>query len=618
VGPQIPFDADDEEAIFALAEQLTGSCQRGEKRKDILVANVHRRMVISGADHLGAYLEKVEADENEFQELVSALTIHTTSWFREAPHFAIALRIAEQWVAKGAGGPLRVWCAACSTGEEVYSFAASFEDLRLRLPQFDYEILGSDIDAKSVATGARAVYQSIALEQIPAPLRRHFLRGSGPTDGLMVPSKEIRERCRFETRDLNAPPLGAAHGTFHLVVCRNVLIYFDAPSVDRIVRGLVASLDAQFGHLCLGHSEPVVPGRFALASMSNCVYRRAAVDDGKKRILVVDDSATIRGVITRTLSAAGNAVTAVESAQAASLALRGQAFDAITLDVNMPGVDGLTWLREQRHTGMKTPVVVVSDANREDAIAVLSAMKDGAQEFVEKRSLSTHPRQLAELLASLTAPRERTRAGAHKRGFLSKVTLERPELVAIGASTGGTEALMLLLANLPPDFPPVLVVQHLSPAFSQAFAERLASCAGLALGRFADGVPLEARHLYMSNDERHLAIVRRGGSLSLLPSSAPPVSGHRPSVDALFQSCLSARARTLGVLLTGMGRDGARGLADLHKRGMLTCCQDEASSVVFGMPKEAIALGGAAFVGNLMEIRNVMEDAMRAKVARVS
>lgn len=185
------------------------------------------------------------------------------------------------------------------------------------------------------------------------------------------------------------------------------------------------------------------------------------------------------------------------------------------------------------------------------------------------------------------------------------------DVIVIGASTGGPDALTELLRGMPPGTPPVVVVQHIAPALAQGFAERLARNAGLKLGRVEAGVPLERETIYLSVDARHIGVRKGMSGPVVFLDDGPAVSGHRPSVDYLFSSVARALGghRVFAVLLTGMGRDGAEGLKSLLERGAFTVAQDEASCAVYGMPKEAVKLGAAKLIGPVQQIRQWMEYA---------
>lgn len=186
------------------------------------------------------------------------------------------------------------------------------------------------------------------------------------------------------------------------------------------------------------------------------------------------------------------------------------------------------------------------------------------------------------------------------------------EVIVIGASTGGPDAVTALLRNLPPGFPPIVLVQHINPALARSFADRLARNANLKLGDLRPGVLLRPGMLYVAHSDEHLGL-RRGlnGAIVYIEQSEDLVSGHRPSIDYLFASAARflSHTRIFAILMTGMGRDGAAGLKDLFDRGAFTVAQSEASCAVFGMPKEALRLGGVNLVGSPSEIRSWMEYA---------
>ena len=185
-------------------------------------------------------------------------------------------------------------------------------------------------------------------------------------------------------------------------------------------------------------------------------------------------------------------------------------------------------------------------------------------------------------------------------------------LIAIGASTGGVAALEGLLSELPIGLPPIVIVQHILPSFGRAFAERLDAQGAIRVVEAGHGTPLTAGNAYLAPAHTHLKVASTQGELRAFLSTAPPVRFHRPSVDVLFYSIAELpRVRAVGVLLTGMGRDGADGMLALRRAGATTIAQDQASSVVFGMPKEAIASGAAKHVVPLQEIAGAIVAAVR-------
>jgi len=611
----IRLQGDDVALVYALAAELTGTCQDGRFRHDILVTNVERRVVAVGARSLQEYLEFVQQNEAEVPQLISALTIHTTSWFREAPHFAKVQELLKPRLTSPQEKPFRILCAACSSGEEVYSFALLLEDIRSRNPLFDYRITGIDIDPVCIENARRAVYRREALQAIPQHLRRHLLRGSGETAGLFAVGKALRERVRFEVQNLKAVSLDEAG--FDLVVCRNVLIYFSPAEVEAIVVRLVQLL-APNGVLCLGHSESVDSKTHRLERLGNSMYRQMPKGGGSAQssVLVIDDSATMRRKLQALFQMGGLDVHTVSSAEEATSFLEKRSVDVVTLDLHMPGTSGQVWLRARRQAGLRVPVVIVSGASANEATEVLGALQSGAQDYVDKAKLGSSDNDVVERVKEI-AQSHRSRQ-TMLRGRRNKRSppqvLSLPDVILVGASTGGTEALIRLLSEAPSGLPPVVVTQHISRDFAVPFARRLAEHAGLELFDPEESPILQKGGLYIPLGDYHVELVGEAGRLRIQPSFGAPVNRHRPSVDVMFRSAVKIRRRSIwAILLTGMGADGAQGLDELKRAGAMTFAQDEESCVVFGMPKEAIRLGAAQFVGSPQEIRAEIDRVLRSQ-----
>lgn len=322
------------------------------------------------------------------------------------------------------------------------------------------------------------------------------------------------------------------------------------------------------------------------------------------RVLVVDDSPTMRLLIARSLREGGGIEVVGEAANAtdAREAMKRLDPDVVTLDVEMPGMQGIEFLEKVMRL-RPTPVVMVSNQTGPGTTAAIQALEFGAFDCVVKprhagdeafARLAETVRQAARARDVLVALANR-RFGAPRAPAAParKVPLRsRPDLIAIGASTGGIEALTALLQRWPEDAPPTVVVQHLPAGFSHGFAQRLdKSCAGHVM-EAEDAMPLNAGDILIApGGGRHL-LVQGGARPACSLVAADPVSGHRPSVDVLFHSAARAfAARTLGIVLTGMGSDGARGALEIRKAGGWIIGQDEASSLVYGMPKAAFQLG---------------------------
>jgi two-component system chemotaxis response regulator CheB len=559
------------------------------------------------------------SDSSERELLLSALTIHTTSWFRESPHFHKFEATIRQKSIEQKSKTVRVLCAGCSTGEEVYSIALTLELIRRSCPGFEYHVHGIDIDPLSVAHAARGIYGEVAFSLIPEPYRALCLVGTSDKRGFFKPNKDVRSRCSFAVTDLRT--FGRENrDSFDCIFCRNVLIYFKPEDITTLVKGLLTALRVD-GALFLGHSEAIDATRYGVRFLGDSTYiKRAAfadsssVVDGGCRVLVVDDSPVARKALERSLEKGGLHAFSVASADEASEFLERNSVDVITLDVTMPGLDGPTWLNSRRLAGLGVPVVIVSESGPAQGNSILGALENGAQDYIEKSTINS-PDFADKILAISKSYRpHETCSLPTRRGFLPQPMVRRecPDVILVGASTGGTEAMTRLLDSMPPGSPPIIVVQHISPYFARAFAQRLVQNARLRLGVCAEGTLLEPGHMYVADDDRHLGIGGKKGRLYITRSDGPPINRHRPSVDFLFKSAaVLSNARVSAVLLTGMGADGAAGMKELHDRGAITFCQDERSCVVFGMPREAIALGAADVVASPEEIRQQLEWQIR-------
>lgn len=346
----------------------------------------------------------------------------------------------------------------------------------------------------------------------------------------------------------------------------------------------------------------------------------------KTRVLIVDDSALIRRLLSDILASDPD-IEVVGTATEAFMArdkIKRLAPDVLTLDVEMPRMDGLTFLRNLMRL-RPMPVVMVSTLTERGASVTLEAMELGAIDFVAKPKMDvgrTLPDYAAEIIGKVKAARHaRVRqlqpasSGkmAVKKAHSADAIIPRSgqslnfkttdSIVAIGASTGGTEAIREVVSALPSDFPGVVIAQHIPPAFSTAFAKRLNDFSALAVTEATDGEQILSGRAYVAPGDAHLMVVRDGAQYRCKLSSGPPVNRHRPSVDVLFRSVAQCVGRNAtGVILTGMGKDGARGLKEMRDAGACTIAQDERTSVVWGMPGEAVRIGGAELVAPLEQV----------------
>lgn len=337
----------------------------------------------------------------------------------------------------------------------------------------------------------------------------------------------------------------------------------------------------------------------------------------KIRTLIVDDSALIRQIMTDLLSK-DDEIEVIGTAQDPYVArekIKTLNPDVITLDVEMPRMDGLTFL-EKLMAGRPTPVIMVSSLTEAGCQTTLRALELGAVDFVTKPKIDVRA-GLEDLSEQLTtkvkaasqakiAARKPSSANQAKAAPIQSAMLKTTDtIIAIGSSTGGTEALKSVLEVLPPNTPPIIMTQHMPEKFTKSFADRLNTQCRISVKEAEDGDSVLPGHALLAPGGYHMTLVRSGARYSVRLNQDPPMNRHRPSVDVMFDSVAKvAGANSIGVILTGMGNDGAKGMLAMKQAGAYTIAQDEASCVVFGMPKEAIKLGGVDKILSLTDIPN--------------
>jgi len=353
------------------------------------------------------------------------------------------------------------------------------------------------------------------------------------------------------------------------------------------------------------------------------------------RVLIVDDSAAIRRVLTGILGQDPGieVVGTAPDPYVARERIKKLDPDVITLDIEMPRMDGITFLRNLMRL-RPMPVVMISALTDAGADATLEALALGAVDYVTKpgADAAANMEQYAEEIvakvkAAATARVDgRRRLEVPPRLSADAIIARRPppragddgvSVIAVGASTGGTEAIRTLLSRLPAELPPVVIAQHLPEAFSEPFAARLDAASPLEVRVAGSGMELEWGRVYVAPGDSHLLVCARADALVTELNRGPRVNRHRPSVDVLFRSVAQAAgAAAVGVLLTGMGRDGAEGLGEILQAGGETIAQDEASSVIWGMPGAACELGHARQVLGLEQIPRALEALVAGQRAR--
>jgi two-component system, chemotaxis family, protein-glutamate methylesterase/glutaminase len=344
----------------------------------------------------------------------------------------------------------------------------------------------------------------------------------------------------------------------------------------------------------------------------------------KIKVLVIDDSAFMRGVLTDIINRTGDMAVvggATDPLQARQL-IRDLEPDVLTLDVEMPKMNGLEfleWLMQLR----PMPVVMVSALTERGSETALRALELGAVDVVAKPKADVAKGIHTELVERIraaaqarVAPRSPVASPPSTRQLpaLGNGRVAAEKVIAIGSSTGGTEALREFLVQLPEDAPAVVIAQHMPAGFTRTFAQRLDAACRIVVKEGENGERALPGHAYIAPGDRHLAVRRSGAHYVVALSDGPPVNRHRPSVEVLFLSVAQhVGHNAIGVMMTGMGKDGAQAMLAMKRAGAYNFAQDEASCVVFGMPREAIALGAVDEIVPLSALSGRVFDHLSAR-----
>lgn len=336
------------------------------------------------------------------------------------------------------------------------------------------------------------------------------------------------------------------------------------------------------------------------------------------RVLVVDDSELIRRLLIEILSSdpgievVGSAVDPYDARDK----IKELQPDVLTLDIEMPRMDGITFLANLMRL-RPMPVIMISTLTEKGADATIKALELGAMDYIPKPKVNVKEQldALAETINATVKAAANANLNALEHNIqqlqFSNVPVKTSAslgtdiaLVVIGSSTGGTEAIKEILTGLPPDMPPIVIVQHMPGGFTTSFARRLNSMLSLSVSELTDSNRLlENNHVYIANGDEHVVVHKTSNRLYASCEDSEPVNRHKPAVDKLFDSVAAVcAAKTVGVILTGMGSDGAAGLLNMRQHGSITVAQDESSSVVWGMPRAATEIDAASKVLPLKKI----------------
>lgn len=359
---------------------------------------------------------------------------------------------------------------------------------------------------------------------------------------------------------------------------------------------------------------------------------------GKKQInvLIVDDSRSMRNMLENFLQQDPyiNVIGKAEDPYEAAAIIKNKIPDVITLDIEMPKMNGITFLKKimSQHP---IPVVIISGLTKKGAIETIKSLEYGAVEIILKPFVKEGKKQegiqfiidkirsasLAKVKArsqkKLYAPPKYNADAVLKKKILSRSTFLNQKIIAIGASTGGTNAIQQILQELPINTPGILVVQHMPIHFTKAFADRLNQLCNIYVKEAEDGDIIQNGVALIARGDTHLTLKKHGSDYVVHLLDGPLVNRHKPSVDVLFRSMANhIGAKGVGILLTGMGDDGARGLLEMKEAKAITIAQDEKSSTVFGMPREAIKLNAHKFILSLTEVTSYITQLLTDKIPK--
>lgn len=345
----------------------------------------------------------------------------------------------------------------------------------------------------------------------------------------------------------------------------------------------------------------------------------------KIRVLVIDDSVLIRKILTEILNSSPDieVIGAAADPLIAREMIKQLNPDVLTLDIEMPNMDGITFLRNLMRL-RPTPVVMISTLTKKGAEVTLEALALGAVDFIAKpkvdviSTLSSYAdeiinkvkmaaranvRNIENRTVKIREPEKIIKTAGLASDPIKKHAAAGNKIIALGASTGGTEAIKTVVKDLPADTPPIVITQHLPAAFSESFVRHIDLITAMTATIPGHGQIVEGGHIYLAPGDKHMMVVKEGGHYVIRLNDDEPVNRHKPAVDVMFHSVArSAGANAVAVLLTGMGSDGAAGMKEMHDAGAKTVIQDERTSIVWGMPGAAYKLGCTDYVVPLDDV----------------
>ncbi|BBH53980.1 chemotaxis protein CheB [Fluviispira sanaruensis] len=631
---KIELDCDEVQYLLNLTYELTGMQSNSPQIRDYILNNVSQLIYLAELSNLKEYLTLIHNSKDEYHKFLSAITVHTTGWFRETEHFTIMVDEVKNLIQKHNRKFIRVLSIPCSTGEEVYSVALILNSICENMDNIDFIIYGFDIDKNSIKKCKNAVYLKSNLNNIPYQFHKELLLGENEAKDYFALSKKIRSHCTFIEGDIrncsflpqieNLNPTDDQNNIFDIILCRNLFIYFDQAASENVV-STFKSIMHENSLIFLGHSEKIDAKKLNLMHIGNSIYKKNLDKntinmEEKVECIAVYSCAEIHKIkpFTDRIQKEFKNFILINSLEELKSPQVYKKIKILIIDSEYKTQELINFLFQFIKDIKKNFILEAILYPNSKSKQSLSAFYESQifKDFHDWRDFEAQSSKIILYLKNLFLSLEETTFDSNDSNTLTLKNQKvrkylnslLPQFIAIGASTGGTIALAELLKNSPQNFPPILIVQHLPHIFAQEFIDKLQQTTGLKYISPKKRPELQRGHIYLADGDNHIVVKKYGEKLQVEPDLSPAKKELRPCIDILFDSLARTNAKGIGILLTGMGDDGAQGLLKLMKNGCLTMTQDEASSVIYGMPKEADKLGASCFSGNLYEIRHILNS----------
>lgn len=582
--------------IIQLVQRFTAADTSDLNRIRLFYHNIMNRAASLKIYDFDQYFSYLASNKKEIPYLIDNITIHTTQWFREIPHFN---RLNDLIKKNFQGQKIRVLILACSTGQESYSIGLELELLRRNKVIEDYIIDSHDISPVAIDIAKQHLYHTSDLKSIP----KKFTDLIRSENEYFIPHSNITARCTFTVS--NVLNLEDEFEAYDIIFCRNMLFYLESHNLHKTIGKLYSHMKNN-SYLFISHSEAIDIVKYPFQSLGNSIYGKDAItstssEGSRLNILLLEDEPDLVELFTDIISPFHD-IDGTISLEEAQDKISKSDYDLILCDYSLGS--GVTSEPIIQRFGPEKPLILMSGfASRETVDRLLDL---GVDAFLPKPVDDNLLLQCIEVTSS----------SFYQNNAIHCNPDSQKNLILIGASTGGPQAINTVLSYLPENSPPIVIAQHLDKNFAHILLKSILQKTKLKAGLSVKGSQLQAGHVYITTDLGHIGVIQQNSSLKLDIFNQASEHNVHPSVDLLFASCQNLDcSKIIAVVLTGMGTDGALGLKKLKDNGALTIAQDEASSVVFGMPEAAVREKGAEMIMNPSEIGSYLAKICMAKAS---